>query len=97
MLIHCQLMENFCAAGCHWLKVAWKCHRWGGARRLPVPIVCQDSLTNVLENHVKEVGVSVAFFFGAYEHLGRSQAVHAAGLKFNEKLLWNLIKFIVHV
>ena len=66
-------------------------HR-GGARRLPVPIVCQDSLTNVLENHVKEVGVSVAFFFGAYEYLGRSQAVHAAGLKFNEKLLWNLIR-----
>ena len=48
-------------------------------------------LLGMLDKYVKTKGVKTAFFFGAYEHIGRTQAAYGPGLAFNFDILETLL------
>ena len=66
--------------------------RRGGARRTVTAPVSGEALRGVLEQHVRHLGAKAALHFGAYEHIGRAQAIYAPGIRANQQLLRALLE-----
>ena len=63
----------------------------GGARRTKVVGVDDTALGDFLDRWCQERGAKVALHFGPYEVVGKSQAVHPAGLHHNSELLAGIL------
>ena len=63
----------------------------GGPRRMPTPSLDLVHLVDVLMSQVRHLGVSSAFQFGVYMHLGKTQAIDGAGLVAQESFLKALL------
>ena len=87
LLMHCWINFVKCNQGpSHGMPGGW------GSKRRPVPLLDDGHLLKYLLDHVMANGSAAAFQFGAYEVLGRSQAVHPPGIRGNKDLLGMLLR-----
>ena len=80
LLLHCSLwLQGVCFVVAFFAAMGR-----GGDRKCKVADL---DLSQLIEEHVLEVGIDAGLAFGAYEHISRTHAVFTSGLVFNKDIL----------